>query len=187
MGEVQRNRCGWEGTSPKMVAYHDERWCKPVHDERELFAMLVLESAQAGLSWSTIIEKEARYREVFDGFDPAIVAGYGDEKIAELLADAGIVRNRRKVLSAVANASAFLKVQEEFGSFDAYIWGFTSGKVVDHHLKSVEEMPANDALSDKISKDLKKRGFQFVGSTIVYSYLQAIGIVNDHLDTCAFR
>ncbi len=185
--EKKMHRCGWEGSSPKMTAYHDRRWCKAEHRESELFAMLVLEGMQAGLSWSTIIEKEEAFREAFDGFDPKAVAEYGEEKILELMQNPGIIRNRLKINAAVANAKAFLKVQEEFGSFDSYIWSFTEGKVIDHHLKSLEEMPATSELSEKISRDLKKRGFKFVGATIIYSYLQGIGIINDHLDSCDFR
>ncbi len=180
-------RCGWELSSPKMMAYHDTRWCKPEHDDRELFAMLILEGAQAGLSWSTIIEREDQYRRAFDGFDPVTVASYPEEKVEELMQDAGIIRNRRKICSTISNAKAFLKVQEEFGSFDRYIWSFTDGKVIDHHLKSMADMPATSELSEKVSKDLKKRGFSFVGPTIIYSYLQGIGVINDHLEDCDFR
>lgn len=181
------NRCGWELSSDKMIAYHDHRWCKPEHDDQELFAMLILEGAQAGLSWAMIINREDNYRKAFDGFDPKIVASYDNEKIEALMQDEGIIRNRRKILAAVSNAKAFLKIQEEFGSFDKYIWGFTEGKVIDHHLKTVEETPATSELSEKISKSLKKRGFSFVGPTIIYSYLQGIGIYNDHIESCDFR
>lgn len=180
-------RCDWVGAMPKMIAYHDNRWCKPVHDDKELFAMLILEGAQAGLSWSTIIEKEENYRKAFDDFDPAKVAKYSENKIQKLLKNEGIIRNRRKIEAAVSNAKAFLMVQEEFGSFDHYIWSFTDGKTIDHHLMSMSEMPATSELSEKVSKDLKKRGFKFVGPTIIYSYLQGIGIYNDHIKTCDFR
>ncbi len=184
MGE---NRCGWGMSSEKMKAYHDHRWCKPEHDDQELFAMLILEGAQAGLSWSTIINREENYREAFDGFDPKIVASYDAAKMEELMQNAGIIRNRRKIEAAVLNAQAFLKIQEEFGSFDRYIWSFTNGEVIDHHLKRMEDMPATSELSERVSKDLKKRGFRFVGPTIIYSYLQGIGIYNDHLENCDFR
>lgn len=181
------NRCGWELSYDKMIAYHDHRWCKPEHDDQELFAMLILEGAQAGLSWATIINREDNYRKAFDGFDPKIVASYDNEKIEALMQDEGIIRNRRKILAAVSNAKAFLKIQEEFGSFDKYIWGFTEGKVIDHHLKTVEETPATSEISEKISKSLKKRGFSFVGPKIIYSYLRGIGIYNDHIESCDFR
>lgn len=184
---MEKRGCGWEYSSPKMKSYHDERWCRPVHEDRELFAMLILEGAQAGLSWATIIEKEARYREVFDGFDPALVAAYGEEKIEALMADPGIIRNRRKIEAAVKNAGAFLRVQAEWGSFDRYIWHFTEGKTIDHRLTAIEDMPSVSELSEQVSKDLKKRGFSFVGPTIIYSYLQGIGVYNDHLVTCEYR
>ena len=184
---MSENRCGWELSSEKMKAYHDHRWCKPEHNDQELFAMLILEGAQAGLSWSTIIDREENYRKAFDGFDPRIVAAYDDQKIEELLQDKGIIRNRRKIEAAVSNAGAFLKIREEFGSFDRYIWSFTNGEVIDHHLQSLEDMPAASELSEQVSRDLKKRGFRFVGPTIIYSYLQGIGIYNDHLEGCDFR
>ena len=149
--------------------------------------MLILEGAQAGLSWSTIIDREENYRKAFDGFDPRIVAAYDDQKIEELMQDKGIIRNRRKIEAAVSNARAFLKIREEFGSFDRYIWSFTNGEVIDHHLQSLEDMPATSELSERVSRDLKKRGFRFVGPTIIYSYLQGIGIYNDHLEGCDFR
>ena len=149
--------------------------------------MLVLEGMQAGVSWALILDKEENFRRAFDGFDPKIVAAYDEQKIASLMQDKGIIRNRKKIEAAIANARAFLRVQEEFGSFDAFIWGFTDGKTVDHHLSSVREMPAKDALSERISAELKRRGFRFVGPTIVYSYMQGIGIVNDHWEFCDFR
>ena len=187
MSKKEIHRCGWELSSPKMMAYHDNRWCKPCHDDNELFAMLILEGAQAGLSWSTIIEKEENYRKAFDGFDPVKVAAYDDAKIEQLMHNEGIIRNRLKINAAVTNARAFLKVQEQFGSFDNYIWSFTDGKTIDHHLKDVSETPATSELSEKVSKDLKKRGFKFVGPTIIYSYLQGIGMYNDHIIGCDFR
>ena len=169
------------------LAYHDTRWCKPEHRDQELFAMLVLEGMQAGVSWNLILNKEDNFRRAFDGFDPAIVAAYGDDKLEELMQDAGIIRNRQKLRSAIHNAHAFLKVQKEFGSFDAYIWSFTDGKVIDHHLLDGADMPAKDELSERVSKDLKKRGFKFVGPTTVYSYLQGIGVINDHWEYCDYR
>ncbi|MBQ1544588.1 MAG: DNA-3-methyladenine glycosylase I [Clostridia bacterium] len=167
--------------------YHDNRWCKPVHDDQELFAMLVLESMQAGLSWNAILQKEAAFRKAFNDFDIAKVAGYKKRKIDSLMNNEKIVRNQRKIEAAVANAQAVLKIQEEFGSFDKYIWSFTDGKVVDHHLKKESDMPASDALSERVAKDMKKRGFKFVGPVIVYSYLQGIGVINDHIESCSFR
>jgi DNA-3-methyladenine glycosylase I len=177
-------RCSWAGTDPLYVAYHDEEWGVPVHDDRHLFEMLTLEGAQAGLSWHTILKKRANYRAAFDNFDPAVIAAYGDEKVAALLADAGIVRNRLKIAATVRNARAFLAVQGEFGSFDAYIWGFVDGQPIRNARAATSEIPARTPLSDAISKDLKKRGFTFVGSTIMYAHMQATGMVNDHLTTC---
>ena len=173
--------------SEKFLKYHDTRWCKPEHNDQEQYAMLILEGVQAGLSWPLILEKEDNYREAFDGFDPAIVATYDDARVEKLMQNEGIIRNRSKIKAAITNAQAFLKVQQEFESFDKYIWGFTDGKVIDHHLKNGKDMLAQDELSERISKDLKKRGFKFVGPTIVYSYLQGIGIVNDHWEYCEYR
>lgn len=183
----QDTPCLWALSSEKMKAYHDHKWGKPEHSDRELFAMLTLEGAQAGLSWATILDREENYRRAFDGFDPAVIAEYDEEKIEQLLLDPGIIRNRLKIRSVVTNARAFLRIREEFGSFDQYIWHFTEGRVIDHHLNAQSEMPVNDALSDQISRDLKKRGFRFVGSTIIYSYLQAIGVINDHPEGCPYR
>jgi len=177
-------RCSWAGTDPLYVAYHDEEWGVPVHDDRHLFEMLTLEGAQAGLSWHTILKKRANYRAAFDNFDPTTVATYGDEKVAALLADAGIVRNRLKIAATVRNARAFLAIQGEFGSFDAYIWQFVNGEPIRNARTALSEIPARTPLSDAISKDLKKRGFTFVGSTIMYAHMQATGMVNDHLTTC---
>ena len=171
----------------KFLLYHDKRWCKPEHDDQELFAMLVLEFFAAGLSWRLILEKEEAFREAFDGFVPEIVAEYDDDKIEELMENTDIIRNRKKIEAAINNANKFLEIQEEFLSFDKYIWGFTDGKVIDHHLKNGKDMPSKDELSDKISKDLKKRGFKFIGSTTIYSYLQGIGIINDHWEYCDYR
>ncbi len=173
--------------SSEMLRYHDTRWCKCEHRERELFAMLVLEGMQAGVSWDIILKKEENFRRAFDGFDPVLVAAYGEEKIGALLSDEGIIRNRRKIEGAIKNAKAFLRVEEEFGSFDKFIWSFTEGKTVDHRLTSMKEMPAKDALSERVSAELKRRGFTFVGPVIVYSYLQGIGVINDHALSCAFR
>ena len=178
------NRCQWAGTDPLMVAYHDEEWGAPVHDDRLLFEFLVLEGAQAGLSWSTILSKRENYRQAFEGFDPARVARYSEEQVARLLADPGIVRNRLKIAAAIGNARAFLAVQEEFGSFDAYIWRFVDGRPVRNTWRSMEEIPARTPQSDALSKDLIRRGFKFVGSTICYAHMQATGMVNDHTVDC---
>jgi len=181
-------RCEWTGDwndiDDIMVKYHDEEWGEPKHDDRRLFEDLVLDGAQAGLSWSTILNKRENYREAFDNFDPAKVAAYDEAKIEELLQNPGIVRNRQKVNSAVKNAKAFLKIQEEFGSFDAYIWGFVDGKPIQNERKSMSELPAKTELSEGISKDLKIRGFNFVGPTIIYAFMQAVGLVNDHTIDC---
>jgi DNA-3-methyladenine glycosylase I len=166
------------------VAYHDEEWGVPVHDERELFELLVLEGAQAGLSWITILRKREGYRRAFDNFDVRKVAAYDDAKQAELRDDSGIIRNKLKIKSAVQNARAFLRVQEEFGSFDNYIWGFVDHKPVINTWRTLSEIPASTPLSEQISKDLKKRGFNFVGPTIIYAYMQSIGMVNDHTVGC---
>lgn len=178
------SRCPWPGDDPLYLAYHDDEWGVPAHDDRHLFEMLILEGAQAGLSWLTILRKRARYREVFDRFDPAKVARYGERKVAALLADAGIVRNRLKVDAAVANARAFLEVQEEFGSFDAYLWQRSGGAPTVNHWTAMKQVPASTPASDALAKDLRARGFRFVGSTICYAYMQAVGVVNDHLVTC---
>lgn len=184
---TEPRRCAWVGDDSLMQAYHDLRWCKPCHDDNELFAMLVLEGMQAGLSWSCIIKKEAALRRAFEGFDPERVAAFDQAKVEELLQDASIIRSRRKIEAAVSNAQAFLRVQREFGSFDAYLWGFTEGRTIDNHLASSADMPAQSPLSQQVSRDLKQRGFKFAGPVIAYSYLQAIGIVNDHETCCSFR
>ncbi|MFH5182095.1 DNA-3-methyladenine glycosylase I [Paenibacillus sp. TAB 01] len=181
---MQKERCGWVNSDPLYIDYHDKEWGVPVHDDRKLFEMLVLEGAQAGLSWYTVLKKRARYREVFDGFDPERVALYDEAKMAELLQDEGIIRNKLKVQSAVTNAQAFLRVKEEFGSFDRYIWQFVGGSPLHHHRQSLGEVPARTAESDAMSKDLKKRGFKFIGTTICYAYMQATGMVNDHTIRC---
>jgi DNA-3-methyladenine glycosylase I len=177
------SRCPWP-TDDLYIAYHDTEWGVPLHDDQMLFEFLVLEGAQAGLSWHTILKKRENYRKAFDGFDPQKVARYNDAKIARLLADPGIVRNRLKVASAVKNAKAFLKVQEEFGSFDAYIWRFVDGRPIINARRGMKDVPARTPESDAMSKDLKQRGFTFVGSTICYAHMQATGMVNDHLLSC---
>ncbi|QNK39746.1 DNA-3-methyladenine glycosylase I [Caproicibacter fermentans] len=177
-------RCGWCESDDLYRAYHDEEWGVPVHDDRKHFEFLILESAQAGLSWITILRKRKAYRAAFDGFDPEKIAAYGEDKIEELMTNSGIIRNRRKIESAVNNARRFLEVQKEFGSFDQYIWGFVGGKPVVGHYDTLDEIPAKTELSEQVSRDLKKRGFQFLGPVIVYSHLQATGLVNDHLDSC---
>jgi DNA-3-methyladenine glycosylase I len=180
-------RCAWASGSPAMIAYHDREWGRPCRDDRRLFEMLVLEGAQAGLSWSTILSKRENYQRAFDGFDPATVAGYGEERIAELLADAGLVRNRLKIQSAVKNAHAFLKVSDEQGTFARYLWSWVGDQPLDSHPRKQSDIPTSTDLSDRLSKDLKAKGFNFVGTTIVYSYMQAVGLVNDHLESCAAR
>ena len=176
-------RCSW-AKNDLAIAYHDAEWGVPLHDERGLFEFLILEGAQAGLSWDTILRKRENYRAAFDNFDAEKVARYNDKKIAELLQNEGIIRNRLKIASAIGNAQAFLRVQDEIGSFDKYIWNFVDGKPLKNKPKDTSEVPAKTAVSDAISKDLKKRGFNFVGSTIMYAFMQATGMVNDHLVTC---
>src|SRR5215510_6189754 len=176
-------RCPWATTEPN-ISYHDEEWGVPVHDDRVLFEFLILEGAQAGLSWDTILRKRDRYREVFDNFDPERIARYDSKKVRELLKDSGIVRNRLKIAATITNARAFLTVQKEFGSFDAYIWRFVSGKPKRNNWAKHNKVPAKTPESDAMSKDLQKRGFRFVGSTICYAFMQAVGMVNDHLTGC---
>ncbi len=177
-------RCPWCLGFPDYITYHDVEWGVPQHDDRMLFEMLILEGAQAGLSWSTILKKRDNYRKAFAGFDPVRVARFDKRKTDSLMLDAGIVRNRLKIEGTVKNAKAFLAVQKEFGSFDAYIWGFIGGKTLQNQRDGMNKVPASTPLSDAISKDLKKRGFTFVGSTIMYAFMQAIGMVNDHLVSC---
>ena len=177
-------RCEWAGTEPLYVAYHDQEWGVPVHDDRLLFEFLVLEGAQAGLSWATILRKRENYRAAFDNFEPEAVAGYDEDKVAALLANPGIVRNRLKVASAIQNARCFLQVQEEFGSFASYMWGFVGGKPRVNAWRSMAEIPAETEESHRFSKDLIRRGFRFVGPTIVYAHMQAVGMVNDHVVDC---
>jgi len=177
-------RCAWAEGNDAQLRYHDTEWGVPQHDDRVLFEFLILEGAQAGLSWNTILRKRDNYRKAFDRFDPRKVARYDKRKIAALMADAGIVRNRLKIEAAIANAQAFLAVQKEFGSFDRYVWGFVGGKPRVNAWRSMKQVPASTAESDAMSKDLKRRGFRFVGSTICYAFMQATGMVNDHLTTC---
>jgi len=177
-------RCGWATTSDAYIAYHDTEWGVPQHDDRALFELLILEGAQAGLSWSTILNKREAYRKAFSNFDPRKVARFDQPRTAKLLENPGIVRNRLKVQAAVANAQAFLAVQKEFGTFDRYIWGFTGRAVLQNSRASLSDVPASTTESDAMSKDLRKRGFRFVGSTICYAFMQATGMVNDHLVTC---
>jgi DNA-3-methyladenine glycosylase I len=177
-------RCGWATSDPLYIAYHDDEWGVPEHDDRKLFEMLILEGAQAGLSWITILKRREGYRQAFDNFDPATVAAYDDGKVERLLQDTGIIRNRAKIRSAVTNARRYLEIQAEHGSFDRYLWAFVNGQPVVADWATLAGVPAKTELSDRISKDLKKRGFSFVGSTIVYAYLQATGVVNDHSQTC---
>jgi len=177
------HRCGW-ATGENYIAYHDTEWGVPVHDDRTLFEFLILEGAQAGLSWSTILNKRETYRKAFSGFDAGKVARYDEAKVAALLENPGIVRNRLKVRSAISNAKAFLALQAEFGSFDCYIWSFTGGQPIQNRRRSLKDVPARTEEADAMSKDLRKRGFNFVGSTICYAFMQATGMVNDHLVTC---
>ncbi|QIE59520.1 DNA-3-methyladenine glycosylase I [Rasiella rasia] len=181
---MKKNRCWWCGDDPLYISYHDEEWGVPVKDDERLFEFLILETFQAGLSWITILRKRENFRKAFDNFDYKKIAKYSENKIEALLQDAGIIRNRLKVRATVSNAQAYMKVQEEFGSFSDYIWGFVDGTPIKNQLKSKENVPANTTLSDTISKDLKKRGFKFVGSTVVYAHMQATGMVNDHLVDC---
>ncbi len=184
MPEDKKKRCSWCEGAELYRRYHDEEWGVPVHDDRKHFEFLVLESAQAGLSWSTILNKRENYRKAYRGFDPQTVARFGARDIQRLLSDAGIVRNRLKIESSINNAKRFLEIQREFGSFDAYLWNFVGGSPVVNRWRSLAQIPANTELSDRISRDLKKRGFRFVGSTIIYAHLQAVGVVNDHLVSC---
>ena len=178
------NRCAWVSDDPLYQQYHDEEWGVPCFDDRLLFEFLILEGAQAGLSWITVLRKRARYQQVFDGFDPVQVARYGTDKIDALMQDAGIIRNRLKIQSAITNAHAFLELQQPHGSFASWLWAFVDGEPIISHWRSLEEVPASTPLSDTLSKVLKKRGFKFVGSTICYAYMQAIGMVNDHTVDC---
>jgi DNA-3-methyladenine glycosylase I len=184
----QTQRCEWCGNDPLYVKYHDEEWGKPVHDDRTMFEFLILEGAQAGLSWITILRKRENYRNAFAGFNPKKVATFTEIDEERLMNDAGIIRNRRKIKAAISNAKLFLEIQKEFGSFCNYLWGFLpQGKPIVNHYDSWKNIPPTSELSDKISADMKKRGFKFFGSTICYSHLQATGLVNDHIDGCPFK
>lgn len=181
---MSETRCAWALGSELMTAYHDREWGRPAHDEEYLFELLLLEGAQAGLSWSTVLNKRENYRRALDGFDVVKIAAYDQSKLDDLLADPGIVRNRLKVASTVKNAQAFLRVQQEHGSFGSYLWQWVGGERVVNHPAAGDPLPASTGLSDRVSKDLKRRGFTFVGTTIVYAYLQAVGVVDDHVDGC---
>ncbi len=179
-----KKRCSWSGAKVLDTKYHDEEWGVPVHDDDKLFEFLVLDAFQAGLSWSTILNKRENFREAFDGFNATKIAKYGEEKVEELLQNKGIIRNKLKIYSTISNAALFLKVQKEFGSFDSYIWQFTGGATIVNSWKSMNEIPVSTPESDAMSKDLKKRGFKFVGTTICYAFMQAAGMVNDHTIDC---
>ncbi len=179
-----KDRCKWVGSDPLYIEYHDKEWGFPVHDDKKLFEFIILEGAQAGLSWLTILKRRENYRKAFADFDVEKVARFSEKKIKKLLTDPGIIRNELKVRSAVTNAQAFLKIQEEFGSFDAYSWQFVGGKCKINKWKAMNDLPATTKESDAFSKDLKKRGFKFVGSTIIYAHMQAVGMVNDHTTDC---
>jgi DNA-3-methyladenine glycosylase I len=177
-------RCAWTSGDPLLIAYHDREWGVPVHEDGKLFEFLILEGAQAGLSWLTVLRKRENYRAAFDGLDPAVVAGYQEKDIRRLLKNEGIIRNRSKIEAAIINAKKFLEIQDEFGSFDAYIWSFVGKKPMAHRFTSLAGIPATTRESDAMSKDLKKRGFKFVGPTICYAFMQAVGMVNDHTVDC---
>lgn len=179
-----KTRCRWAGTDPLYIRYHDTEWGVPVHDDLKLSEFLILEAAQAGLSWITILRKRGNYRKAFDNFDPRKIAAYDSDKIQTLVSDKGIIRNQKKIESAVCNAKAFLMIQQEFGSFDAYIWQFTDGMTLKNKWKQHEEIPSQTDISAAMSNDLKKRGFKFVGPTICYAFMQAVGMVNDHTADC---
>jgi DNA-3-methyladenine glycosylase I len=178
------NTCNWPGTDPLMIAYHDNEWGVPLHDDRKLFEFLVLDAFQAGLSWKTILHRREGFREAFDNFDAQIIAGYTEDKILQLMQDTRIIRNQSKIRSTVTNAQLFLKIQKEFGTFDKYIWQFTGGTTIYNNWTELKQIPAKSAESDAMSKDLIKRGFKFCGSTICYAFMQAAGMVNDHLIYC---
>lgn len=180
----EKNRCAWAGNDPLYISYHDNEWGVPVRDERMLFEFLILETFQAGLSWITILKKRENFRKAFDNFEYEKVARYDSKKVEALLNDAGIIRNKLKINAAISNAKAFMEIQKEFGTFEKYIWGFVDGKPIQNKCTTMADVPANTALSDKLSKDLKKRGFKFVGTTVVYAHMQATGMVNDHATDC---
>jgi DNA-3-methyladenine glycosylase I len=178
------NRCKWAESNELMTDYHDREWGTPLHDDKQLYELLILEGMQAGLSWNTVLQKRDNFRKAFDNFDYTKIIKYKEEKIEELMQNKGIIRNRLKIQSVITNAKSFLKVQKEFGSFNNYIWDFVNAKSVRNSWKKLEDLPSNTELSDRISKDMKKRGFKFIGTTILYSFLQAIGVVNDHTTDC---
>jgi DNA-3-methyladenine glycosylase I len=184
-GEAEtQKRCEWTGAGPLMLEYHDREWGVPLHDDRKLFEFLILEGAQAGLSWQTVLGKRENYRRAFEGFDAGKIALYGEREVERLLGDPGIIRNRLKIAATIRNAQRFLEVQKEFGTFDAYIWRFVGGKPLDNKVRSMKEIPATTKESDTMSRDLLKRGFKFAGSTICYAFMQAVGMVNDHQVDC---
>ena len=180
----ERNRCSWAGNLPIYVDYHDNEWGRPMHDDNKLFEMLILEGMQAGLSWITVLKKREAFRKAFDGFDPGKVSLYDEAKIQELMANEGIIRNRLKIHAAVTNAKVFLDVQKKYGSFDNFIWTYVKHTPIENHREKISDIPATTPLSDQISKDLKKMGFKCVGSTVVYAFIQATGIVKDHVKDC---
>ena len=181
---MEKIRCDWSTKDPLFIAYHDNEWGVPLHDERQLFEFLILETFQAGLSWITVLRKRDNFRKAFDNFEFKKIALYEEDKVQELLQNAGIIRNKLKVRAAISNANAFMEIQKEFGSFDKYIWGFVNGKPIQTNRKLMSEITATTETSDKLSKDLKKRGFKFVGSTVIYAHMQATGMVNDHIESC---
>jgi len=181
---TEKIRCGWPASDPIYITYHDLEWGVPVREDRKQFEFLVLESAQAGLSWLTILKRREGYREAYDGFDPDLVARYNESRIQLMLQDPGIIRNRKKIESSITNARRFLEIQGQYGTFCSYLWGFTDGRQVVNHFTDLSEIPATSPLSDTIARDLKQRGFKFLGSTIIYAHLQATGLVNDHLVSC---
>lgn len=178
------NRCRWAGNDDQMISYHDLEWGTPIHDDQLLFEFLILEGAQAGLSWSTILRKRENYRIAFDNFDYNIITKYTEQKVEELMENEGIIRNKRKIEATITNAKAFLNVQKEFGSFDKYIWKFVNNETIDNKFKELSELPSKTEQSEQMSKDLKKRGFKFIGPTICYAFMQAVGMVNDHVIAC---
>ena len=184
MASITKRRCEWGTVSQLYIDYHDNEWGVPIHDDRTLFEFLILEGAQAGLSWETVLKKRENYRKAFSNFDPVKVSRYSDKKVEALMGNKGIIRNRLKITSAINNANRFLEIQKEFGSFDTYIWQFVNGKPITNRFKSIQEIPATTKESDAMSKDLKKRGFTFVGPTICYAHMQATGMVNDHIVGC---
>ena len=181
---MEKIRCDWSTKDPLFIAYHDNEWGVPLHDERQLFEFLILETFQAGLSWITVLRKRDNFRKAFDNFEFKKIALYDEDKVQELLQNAGIIRNKLKVRAAISNANAFMEIQKEFGSFDKYIWGFVNGKPIQTNRKLMSEITATTETSDKLSTDLKKRGFKFVGSTVIYAHMQATGMVNDHIESC---